>query len=434
MKRTTAFVISHESDASRSGKDKAISIIALTLTRALGRAGIRVIRVHPNLYDDSLSSRYCDGIEICPDLYESEHALTEFLLQMAGRYEGENVLIPASDDCSLYLARHSQRLTRAFALMNPSAETMESLRDKRRQYELAEAAGVPIPETYFPANDMEAEEIAGRLSSYPYIIKPLEAQKWRLRHYRKVAQGQKAIVVKDAEELVAEYRRIAAHDRSIMIQEIINGRDEHLLTFLGYCSKDKKPLAHCVRSKLRQWPIDFGYCTATVSCHDETVERYSKRLLRECNYTGIVGIEFKYDPLLNDYKLIEINTRPVNTVGLAIGAGVNLPLIGLRDVTGEPQEVDGDWQDGVIWIRLLQDFSTAIELRRRGRLTWSGWLRSIRGRRVHAILASDDLKPFLQFHVSYVKRWLRKVPGLPGRLLSTRGTRRLLSRVSSWIF
>jgi predicted ATP-grasp superfamily ATP-dependent carboligase len=352
---------------------------------------------------------------------------------MASRYEGQNVLIPASDDCSLYMARHSERLETAFALMNPSAHTMEKLKDKRRQYELAAAADVPIPETYFPADEKDAAEIAGRISNYPYIIKPLEAQKWRLQRYENVAQGQKAIVVKDPEQLVAEYRRIAAHDSEIMIQEIIGGRDEHLLTLLGYCSADKKPLAHCIRSKLRQSPVDFGYCTATVSCHEETVEKYSQRLLESCGYNGIVGIEFKYDPLVHDYKLIEINTRPVNTLGLSIGAGVNLPLIGFRDVTGEAQEVVDDWQDGVIWIRLHNDFRAARELRRLGRLTYIEWLRSIRGKRVHAVLAFDDLAPWVQVYSRYVAMQLRRVALFPGRLVPTRFTRRLLSRVSSWM-
>ena len=433
MRRTTAFVISHESDPNRDGKSKATSIIALTLTRALGRAGIRVIRVHPNLHDHSLASRYCDGIEISPDLYTSEEALTEFLLQMASRYEGRNVLIPASDDCSLYMARHAQRLGTAFALMNPSAETMESLKDKRRQYELAAAAGVPIPETYFPKDDKDVAEIAARISNFPYIIKPLEAQKWRLQRYESVAQGQKAIVVENPEQLATEYRRIAAHDSEIMIQEIIGGRDEHLLTLLAYCSADKKPLAHCIRSKLRQSPVDFGYCTATVSCHEETVETYSKRLLESCGYNGIVGIEFKYDPLDDDYKLIEINTRPVNTLGLSIGAGVNLPLIGFRDVTGEAQEVIDDWEDGVIWIRLHEDFRAAKTLRRLGRLNYLEWLRSIRGKRVHAVLAFDDLAPFAQVYTRYVAMQLRKVAGLAGRLMPMRFTRRLLNRVSSWM-
>ena len=98
MKKATAFVISHEPDPSRTEKDKTISIIALTLTRALGRENIDVVRVHPNLLDDSLSSRYCKAIEICPDLYESENALTTFLIELSKKYAGENVQIPASYD------------------------------------------------------------------------------------------------------------------------------------------------------------------------------------------------------------------------------------------------------------------------------------------------------------------------------------------------
>ena len=200
---------------------------------------------------------------------------------------------------------------------------MERVGDKRRQYELATQVGVPIPETYFPESDENLLEIADHLHDYPYIIKPLEAQKWRLKQYANVAGGQKAITVNNRDELIAEYRRIAADDTNLMVQEIITGKDEHLITFLAYCSEVHKPLAHCILSKLRQSPVDFGYCTATVSCHDDIVEQYSKRLLRQSKYTGIVGIDYEYEPRINDYKLIEINTRPVNTTGIAAACGVD---------------------------------------------------------------------------------------------------------------
>ena len=69
---------------------------------------------------------------------------------------------------------------------------MESIKDKRRQYEHAMAVGVPIPETYFPQSRKEVAQIAAQLTDYPYIIKPLEAQKWRLKEYAAVASGNKA--------------------------------------------------------------------------------------------------------------------------------------------------------------------------------------------------------------------------------------------------
>jgi predicted ATP-grasp superfamily ATP-dependent carboligase len=209
MKKATAFVISHEPDPSRTENDKTINIIALTLTRALAREKIKVVRVHPNLLDDSLFSRYCSAVEVCPNLYESEDALTVFLTELSNKYPGEKVLIPASDDCSLYLAKHAESLSNNFTLLNPSASTMESVKNKRLQYELATAAGVPIPETVFPENLKDLEKAAAKLNGFPYIIKPLEAQKWRLKKFAHVADGRKAITVNTREELLPNMTRMS---------------------------------------------------------------------------------------------------------------------------------------------------------------------------------------------------------------------------------
>jgi len=434
MTRPTAFVISHEPNPSRAVNDKTISIIALTLTRALGRENIDVVRVHPNMLDDSISSRYCKAIEVCPDLYASEYALTTYLIKLGEKYPGDKVLIPASDDCSNYLAKHADALSETFTLLNPSATTMDRMKNKRLQYELAEEAGVPFPQTVLPSNYADLEKAAEKLDGFPYIIKPLVAQKWRLRKFDHVANGKKAITVHSREELLTEYSRIAEYDDDVMIQEVIPGDDEHLVTFLGYCSDEHKPLAYCIRSKLRQIPLDFGYCTATVSCHNDEVERYARRLLAKSAYTGIVGIEFKFDSTSKQYKLIEINTRPVNTTGLSIGCGVNLPLIAYLDAIGEKQDPVTDWQDGVTWIWLSMDMSAARQLRKLGKTSYLQWLRSIRGKRVHAIFAADDLRPCIQFYARYVKHQFSKIVVASRLPDCARGLLRGLERMATRIW
>lgn len=402
MSLATAFIITHESDRTRTAQDKSMSIIALTLTRALGRQGIRVVRIHPNMFEHSLTSRYCSAIEICPDMYESEEALNQFLCELGSRYPGEKILIPASDDCSMYIAQHEAALQSHFVLLNPSAAAMSRMKNKKLQYELAQAAGVPIPETYFPSTEEDIVALAESAHNYPYVIKPLEAQKWRLDEFKDVAKGQKAIKVYDKEQLLAEFRRIAPFDNQLMVQEIISGEDTNLYTFLAYCSNDKKPLAYCIRSKLRQSPIKFGYCCATISCHNDVVERQAKQMLQIADYTGIVGIEFKLDPKTQEYKLIEINTRPVNTTGISIGCGVNLPLIAYNDAAGIPQDAVTDWEDGVTWVWLYHDFWVVKEMKSLGLITYGEWLKSIRGKRVHAIFAADDLKPVWNFYYKSV--------------------------------
>ena len=192
MKKPTAFVISHESNPSRGQDDKAMSIIALTLTRAFGREGIDVVRVHPNRLDHSLLSRYCKSVEICPDLYASADDLTSYLVGLAGKYDGQKVLIPASDDCSSYLAMHAHELRAHYTVLNPSAKTMERMRDKQLQYELAESADVPIPDTVFPKDFECLRDAAEHMNNFPYIIKPLEAQKWRLEQFAHVSNGRRS--------------------------------------------------------------------------------------------------------------------------------------------------------------------------------------------------------------------------------------------------
>jgi len=311
---------------------------------------------------------------------------------------------------------------------------MDRVRNKRLQYELAEEAGVPIPETLFPSDREELERTSGELEDYPYIIKPLEAQKWRLKKFAQVANGKKAITVNSREEMLKEYRRIAEHDPNVMIQEVIDGDDEHLVTFLGYCSDAQKPLAHCIRKKLRQSPIDFGYCTATVSCQNDEVESYAKQLLTRSGYTGIVGIEFKFDARSGKYKLIEINTRPVNTIGLSIGCGVNLPFIAYQDAIGKELQPVTDWQDGVTWLWLSMDASAAYQLRKLGKITYWQWLRSIRGKRVHAIFAGDDLRPPIQFYARYIKHQFSKILTATRIPVVTRGMRRGLERMAGRIW
>ena len=82
MREATAFVLTHEPDPDRAANDSAHSLIALCITRSLGRRGVKVVRVHPNTADTSLYSKYVHSIEICPNQYVSEKALTDYLAEL----------------------------------------------------------------------------------------------------------------------------------------------------------------------------------------------------------------------------------------------------------------------------------------------------------------------------------------------------------------
>jgi D-aspartate ligase len=394
--RGTAFIITHEPDPNR--RASSMSYIALALTRSLGRQGVRVVRVHPNRLDHSLRSRYCSEIALCPDMYTSGSALVEYLLELAERFEGPRVLIPASDDCAEFLGACRTQLESRYFLCAATQPVMELLVNKRRQYEAAQRLGVPIPETYFPESRADVERLAAKIANYPYIIKPLVAHTWRLASMQRVSQGRKAITVRSPQQLLDAHAAMGTDFRDVMLQEVIGGRDEQLFTFLGYFRQDATPLAYCVRRKIRQLPVDFGYCTMTVSCHDERVVEQSLRLLKGVGFAGIGGVEYKFDAATGQYKLIEINPRPVNTIGLAPACGVDLPWIAYRDLVGEHVESVTNWKDGVKWYRGWADLLAVRRLKHQGGPTMLEWLRSLRGSRTEAAIALDDRRPGLHFY------------------------------------
>lgn len=416
MSEPVAFVLTHESDPDRT--KRALSLQALAITRSLGRRGVRVVRLHPNKLDTSLLSRYCSDVEICPDLHEAEAELVAFLLDLAKRHDGPPVLIPASDDAAFFIGRHRDSLLGSYRVPVPSKATIEQIINKRLQYGEAQKLGIPIPETYFPANLDEVRALAAQLRDYPYVIKPNIAHRWRLAAVKKrlsftKGKPKKAVVARSADELVAEYQSIAQTDADVMIQEVIGGKDELLYTFLGYFDQHSRPLAYCVRSKLRQYPLDFGYCTLTESCENGTVVDQSVRLLQSLQFHGIVGVEWKHDPKTDRYKLIEINARAVNTTGIAAACGVDLPYIAFADSIGQPVEPVTRWKTGVKWIWFTQDFWAARALMRSGQLTLRGWWRSISGTRTHAVYAGDDLRPFLDYIGRILAEQSRKLLARP---------------------
>lgn len=390
----TAFVLTHESDPGRT--DHSMSIIALALSRSLGRQGVPVVRIHPNRLDLSLRSKYCRQVEISPDFYQSEEDLLAFLLDMKARYPGTGVLIPASDDCAYFVAKYHAALSAAFAVAAPAWPVMQRLLDKRFQYEQAQRLGIPIPETYFPAAIEDVKRLAGQLGNYPYVIKPLTAHTWRLASMKSVAQGKKGFAVTTPEALISQYEAIAQGDKAVMIQEVIGGEDERLFTFLSYFNEQSMPLGYCIRKKVRQLPVDFGYCTLTVSCFDEAIQSQSLRLLASLGYHGISGVEWKLDPRTGEYKLIEINARAVNTIALASACGVDLPYLAFRDKMGAALSPVTRWQAGIKWINFERDMWAARKLYQLGKLSCLAWLKSISGKKVHAVFAADDPAPFIE--------------------------------------
>jgi D-aspartate ligase len=373
-------------------KTTSMNEIALALTRSLGRKGVQVYRFHPDRSLVDLNSRYCIHVT-CPNLYDDESGLIDALIAFSNSKQVKPVLFPSSDGATQFIARHEGQLRPYFALTSPPWSCVSEIQNKQRLLERARQADVAIPETYFPTCQEETDNIARSLS-YPAVVKPLTSQHWKQPEVIAAIGPVKAVTVTGPEELSDLYRKVAPLAPDMMVQEIIPGGDERLLTFLGYISQDGTPLAGCVRKKLRQYPPGFGYCCLTETVIDPEIMELSIRLLKVLNFRGICCVEFKRDPRDGQPKLIEINARAVRTTGVAIAAGVDLPWIAYQDMISpnRPTPVF-DYIVPMRWIHLKDEFQAALDLIKAGQLGLREWLRIFHGRIVTAEWAWDDLRP-----------------------------------------
>src|SRR5687768_12650940 len=131
--------------------------------------------------------------------------------------------------------------------MELDGEAALAILDKRRTYELAEAAGIPTPAYAVPADGAELQRVAASWA-YPCCVKPLVSHVFRRR-----APGRgKLLVVSAPDELVGVWRELAALGVEAMVSEIVPGGDETNFMYHAYTDQDGTPLFELLEHKLRQ--------------------------------------------------------------------------------------------------------------------------------------------------------------------------------------
>ena len=69
--------------------------------------------------------------------------------------------------------------------------------------------------------------------------------------------------------------------------------------------------------------------------HDESIIHYCTNIIRELRLHGNIGIQVRRSQS-GKCMILEINPRVQGTISAALGAGVNLPLLAIRNELGLP--------------------------------------------------------------------------------------------------
>lgn len=358
----------------------------LGVARSLGRAGISV-RGLDCRGDVGFLSRYVRA-SLCPDPLSEEDAFVDYLVQLAKGEPDRPVLFVTSDDFLLAVSRNRERLREFFLWNLPDADIIEAIADKYQQYELACSSGIAAPATFLIEKRADLARLKESIP-FPIFIKGREATSWR----KTFGLAQKGLVARTADELEECFGALSAIDSGMLAQELIPGPDTSHYKASYYISRDGEVILAFALRKIRQRPPGFGYGCSVESVYDPDVLKLGTRFLKSIKYRGVGSAEFKRDDRDGKLKLIELNPRYWQQNALAERCGMNFPLACYLDLTGNTPASVTAYQQGVKWVNVVDDWESWRIYRQRGALTFTGWLRSLRGTKVYSNFASDDPLP-----------------------------------------
>lgn len=358
----------------------------LGIVRSLGRRHVPIC-----IIDDERSiarfSRYATHSVAVASLRD-ERETVDNVLNIGHRLNLRGwVLYPTRDETVAAFARYRPMLTEWFRVPTAGWDTIQWVWDKRNTYRLAKELGIPTPQTWYPRDLDELEQIR---ADFPLALKPAIKEHFI---YATKAKGWRA---NNRAELRELFQRAAAlvGAGEIMIQDLIPGDGRQQF---AYCAFFKRgcSLGNMVVRRKRQHPPEFGRASTFVETIElPLLEQLSERFLRAIDYYGLVELEYKLDPRNGEYKLLDVNARTWGYHTLGPGAGVDFPYMLFADQVGEPVKVSRA-RAGVTWIRLLTDLPTGIVEILNGHLDWRAYLKSLTSFQVEAVFSREDPLPGL---------------------------------------
>lgn len=352
---------------------------ALGITRAFGRQGVPVVIIDNTGKNITRHSKYCKLSYNVED-----GGLLDFLLNLGqkGGYNGW-LLFPTNDFHVKLLSQNKPALSQYFKITTDNWEVIRLFYNKRETYRLVSELNIPIPETFYPKNEGDLNNIS---PVFPCIIKPAVMHDF----YKQVKQ--KVFVCKDFNALVFHYRaacKLIPSDE-IIVQNIITGpsRNQFSACFLFL---NGQPYVTLTATRMRQHPLDFGNATTYAETVDlPVIVEYALKILKAANYNGLCEVEFKKDETDGQYKFLEVNTRTWKWHAIAEKAGAPFLVNFYRYLIGEKISPVLT-QNQASFRHALTDYPVQLKL------MMKGYKYSFRRKQpcVKAVWAWDDMKPWL---------------------------------------
>ncbi len=362
-------------------------IQGLGISRITNRLGYEVILYNQSSLSVARFSNTCGKFIKFKDL---THLLK---LLMESELNGKKTLIfPTNDLMVGFLSDNYDELSTKYILSISEKKITDIAFNKRKTYESAKNAGLPIPESFYPNTLEELNLIESKLV-YPVILKPAV-----MYHFYKKA-GKKVFLCKSKDELVANYEKAVQiiPKNEVIIQEMLTGGAAKLFSFASY-AKCGSVKGSFIANRIRQKPMDFGVATTFAkTVISEEIETSAKIFLKSINYTGVSEVEFMFDDKTKKYKLIEINPRTWKWHTMSNAVGINLIKMLIDDFDGKEIIEQKNTIENIGWIEQLTDSFIMISEILKGRLRFKDYLKSLKIHKEYATWDKKDPLPAIMY-------------------------------------
>jgi D-aspartate ligase len=378
----------------------------LGIIRALARRRVPIAAVSTRSFDVAHHSRWVSERDEFFELHDNPDSLADYLEHNRARWPGWAVF-PTNDDSMTALAKHDERLARAYRITVQPWDIVGDLVDKDRMHALAETVGLEVPVCHGPAT----AETASKTIRYPVVVKPIQ-------HDRLISYfGTKLFLAEDAEQLRVSTDHLREAGLRGLVFEFVPGRDHDIYVYCVYIDARGEPSAGVTVRKLRQNPPRIGGArVAEVAPEAPALREATVELLRRAGFRGMAFAEFKRDSRTGRFVFIEVNGRAVQFNSILPPTGIDLVGMAWSDfVLGErPRARRTGWNGS--WIHLQADIRCSLAYRRLERLSAAQLVAPYRRPKTYAVWSATDPRPYL----AQTALGLR---GVLGRLRPARGAR-----------
>ena len=250
-------------------------------------------------------------------------------------------------------------------LVMPDDATFRVGYEKIPTMKTALAAGVPIPDSWFPLDTPGGlDQITEQITRWPVLVKP------------SIGVGAIGIVrCHSPDELKQQYARITAEHGETYVQDFVPpGGMQYKVDMLV---DDKQTrLAGVVYGKPRMYPPDGGSSVLYFSADLPDILDLAHRMLVRMMWVGFCDFDFVVDPRDNVPKLVEINPRFPESLRIADAVGIDFPLMMYRMAHGEKVEPVLDYPKNKFLRFMPGDLMWFLLVDNKRRFgTWPNWFR-----------------------------------------------------------